>query len=117
MSTRANIDVNTLLDDLDIPPTQKTGWLKVILAIMISLKKIATIVRDDNDGGNEDEDEVYPLAVTHAKALETVLTYHEQHPEMPMSTTVLHNGLLIETARRRAMDQKRTKMNNYFSRV
>ena len=95
---------------------QKTGWLKVILAIMISLK-IATIVRDDNDGGNEEEDEVYPPAVTHAKALETVLTYHEQHPEMPMSTTVLHNGLLIETARRRAMDQKRTKMNNYFSRV
>ena len=53
----------------------------------------------ENEGSNEDDDdeEVNPPTLSHAsacQALQTVVTYLEQHPVVPMSTMVILNGLL-----------------------
>ncbi len=70
--------------------------------------------------GDEDEDEdvVNVPTVSHAqacKSFETILVYLEQQPGVPMNATVLINGLLIETAKKRDETQKQTKVSDYFS--
>ncbi len=55
--------------------------------------------------------------VSHAQAcqaFETVSTYMEQQPNVPMNATVLVNGLLMEAAKKRAETQKHTKVSDYF---
>ena len=68
---------------------------------------------DDED--NEDEESTQ--TITHAQAcaaLETVVKYLEQEPDVPMNTTIIVNRLLI-TASKRAMSLKQRKITDYFS--
>ena len=55
--------------------------------------------------------------VSHGKAceaLETVLQYLEEQPEVSVSTMVLLNGLLMKTTTRRAKSLIQTKISGYF---
>ena len=66
---------------------------------------------------NDVEDDEPPPTVTHAQAcaaLETVLKYLEQQPDIPMNTTIVVNSLLITTARKRNASLKQTKLTDYF---
>ena len=87
-----DVDVNSLLNDMDVPTEEE-----------------------------DDEEEITPPTVSHAKAceaLQTVLMYLEQQPTAPMGTKVIIlNGLLLETAKKRVMNQRQTKINDYFSKL
>ena len=48
------------------------------------------------------------------KALETVLQYLEEQPEVSVSIIVLLNGLLMKTTARRAKALIQTKISGYF---
>lgn len=63
----------------------------------------------------EEEEDINPSTVSHASAcqtLQTVLTYLEQQPSVPMGTMVILNGLLLEAAKTR-ISQKQT----YFCKL
>ena len=67
---------------------------------------------------NDDDEEVISKTVSHAqafKALETVLTYADNKLITPMSTIIILNGLLMQTATKRVQTQKQTKLSYYFS--
>ena len=85
-------------------------------------EEIASIVRMEREQSNEEEEEedINPPIVSHAsacQALQTVLTYLEQQPSVPMGTMVTLNGLLIEAAKKRVTSQKQTKLNDYFCKL
>lgn len=121
-STASNSDVSMVLDALDIPPTEREAWITADQGEAgyhdFTDEEIITLVREENNGSNEqeDEEEESQVTVSHAQAcqaIETVMKYLEQQPKVPMNTTVLLNGLLMETTRKRANCLKQTKLNDY----
>ena len=121
-----DVDVNSLLNDMDVPSEEKTDWLTADERDPgyreFSEEEIVSIARDENteNAKEEDDEEITPLTVSHAKAcqaLQTVLMYLEQQPKAPMGTMVILTGLLLETAKRRVMNQRQTKINDYFSKL
>ena len=78
---------------------------------------LATEENGANDGGSEDEDEKNHSVISHSQAcnaLETVLAYLQQQPNVPESTTMTINGLLIETTKKQYDNSKQTKLSKYF---
>ena len=111
------------LDNFDLTPTEKETWLtadagdscyrELTEDEIISCVNEVDVAVEDNDV----EDDEPPPTVTHAQAcaaLETVLKYLEQQPDIPMNTTIVVNSLLITTARKRNASLKQTKLTDYF---
>lgn len=77
-------------------------------------------VREGSEENNDEEDDdVVTQTVSHTQAcqsLETVLLYLEQQLNVPMSTSVLLNSLLIQTARKRFQTLKQTRVSDYFEK-
>ena len=66
---------------------------------------------------DEEDDDVITLDVTHAQAceaLETVLAYLEQQPDIPFGTNVIVNSLLNHTAMKRVHSLKQSRVSDYF---
>ena len=60
--------------------------------------------KTDNTTEEEEQDNLLPK-VSHAKAcqaLETILLYAEEQPDIPMSTSLILNGLLLRSSQKRA---------------
>ena len=96
---------------------------KMIQATINTLTRnyVVTHVTEESEENDEedDDDNVVTQIVSHSQAcqaLETVLVYLEQQPEIPMSTTVLLNSLLTQTARKRFQTLKQTRVSDYFEK-
>ena len=73
---------------------------------------------------DEEDDDVITQYVTHAQAceaLETVLAYLEQQPDIPFGTNVivnaLLNALLNQTAMKRVHSLKQSRVSDYFENL
>ena len=102
-------EMEGLLDHFDLTPTEKETWLTADAGdsgyreltedeIISGVNEVDVAVED-----NDVEDDEPPPIVTHAQAcaaLEAVLKYLEQQPDIPMNTTIVVNSL-ITTARKR----------------
>ena len=105
-----DVDVNSLLNDMDIPSEERTDCLTADEGDPgyreFSEEEIVSIARDENTENTEEEDdeeEITPPTVSHAKACQApqiVLMYLDQQPTAPMGTMVILSGLLLETAKR-----------------
>ena len=85
-------------------------------------EEIASIVREENEANDdeEDDDDIVLPTVSHAtacQAIETILTYLEQQPFIPIGTVVTLNGLLVETAKKRVMNQRQKHIHDYFAKL
>ena len=116
-------EVDTLLD---IQHAEKMDWLLAEDSDAgyhdLTDEEIVTLVLEENkDDGDNDEKEKRSPAVSHAQAfsaLETVLAYVQEQQGIPVSTTVMLNSLLIETAtKKRYISQKQTKITDYFTKA
>ena len=120
---RDDVDVDSLLNDMEVPSEEKImEWLRADEGDPgyqeFTEEEIISIAREENEGAltNEDADddnEIIPPTVSHATAcqsIQTLLTYLEQQPTAPMGTIVLLNGLLMETAQKRVISQRRKKL-------
>ena len=70
----------------------------------------------DGDEESENSEGESPPMLSHSEACcaqETVLTYLEQQPGVPVSTTLTINSLLVEVAKKRS--KKQTKITEYFT--
>ena len=81
---------------------------------MVGTRKI--IEHNEEEEEEEEKEDETPPMVSHTEAchaLETVLAYLEQQPGVQMSTTVMLNSLLVEAARKRSINIKKTKLTDY----
>ena len=107
----SSIEIDAIMDELHVPTEERSDWLML----------------DNNDKGyheytdeeivanvtkrieeiDEEDDDVITQDVTHAQAceaLETVLAYLEQQPDIPFGTNVIVNVLLNQTAMKEFID-------------
>ena len=82
----------------------------------ISDNEIVGLVLEEANGDEEEEQET-SSSVSHSQAcqaLEIVLSYVSDQPDVPMSTSVLLNGLLMQTSRKRASSLRQKRIEDYF---
>ena len=85
-------------------------------------KELVMHVREESEANDEEEDDddnVVTQTVSHSQAcqaLETVLVNLEQQPEIPMSTTVLLNSLLTQTAMKTFQTLKHARVSDYYEK-
>ena len=88
---------------MDVPSTERTDWLTADEGDPgyreFSKEEIVSIVSKGSKEEEDDDNKEDPPTVSHASAcqalLQTVVTYLEQHPVVPMSTMVILNGLTL----------------------
>ena len=116
-------DIETLLDKHNIPTQEREEWIAADVNDpgyhKYTEDEIIKIAHEEVSGvqEEEDEEEIDEPLVTHTQACEaaeTLLKYLEQQPDIPISTTILLNGLLMQAARKRASNLKQTKLDSYF---
>ena len=108
-ATDTSHEIDEVMDELHVPAEERADWLTHESNDPgyheYTDEELVTHVREESEeNDDEDDNDVVTQTASHAQAcqaLETVLAYLEQQPEIPMSTTVLLNGLLIQTARKR----------------
>ena len=106
VSEHEETSLNEVMDKLHVPAEERSDWLTLdsndpgyheYTDEELVIHGNASEEKEENE---EDNDELFTQNVSHAQAcqaLETVLAYVEQQPEVPMSTTILLNSLLIQT--------------------
>ena len=121
-----DVDVNSLLSDMKIPSEERRDWLQAHEGDSsyqeYTEEKIASIVREENEANDdkEDDDDIVLPTVSHVTAcqvIETILTYLEQQLFIPIGTVVTLNGLLVETAKKRVMNQRQKYIHDYFAKL
>ena len=106
----SDVSVETLLDRMDIPHEDHREWLATDSIEYgyrdPSDEEIIRIVREETDNTTEEEEQDNSLPkVSHAKAcqaLETIILYAEEQSDIPMSTSLILNGLLLQASEKRA---------------
>ena len=121
-----SLQIDMVMDELHVPAEERSDWLTLDKNDPgyheYTDKELVTHVREEseeNDEEEDDDDNVVTQTVSHSQAcqaLETVLVYLEQQPEIPMSTSVLLNSLLTQTARKRFQTLKQTRVSDYFEK-
>ena len=105
------------------PSAERTEWLTAdsndvgYHGLTSEEEGIAAFSRAKDNGGDDKEDDISPPAISHAlicSALETVLAYVEQHSDIPMSTSVVLNSVLLKTAKKGETNQKQSTVTQYF---
>ena len=105
-----SLQIDMVMNELHVPAEERSNWLTLDKNDPgyheYTDKELVTHVSEESEEINEEDDgdNVVTQTVSHSQAcqaLETVLVYLEQQPEISMSTTVLLNSLLTETARKR----------------
>ena len=80
-------------------------------------EEIIRIVLEETDNTTEEEEQDNSLPkVSHAKAcqaLETILLYAEEQPDIPMSTSLILNGLLLQASQKRAGTLTQRSIQDY----
>ena len=116
-------DIEILLDKHNIPTQEREEWIAADVNDPgyheYTEDEIIKIAQDEVSGVQEEEyeEEIDEPMVTHTQACEaaeTLLKYLEQQPDIPISTTIFLNGLLMQAARKRASNLKQTKLDSYF---
>ena len=117
-------DIETLLNSYNVPAQEREEWIAADANDPgyheYTEDEIIKIAREEISGEQkeeEDEEEIDEQTVTHAQACEAaeiLLKYLEQQPDIPVSSTILLNGLLMQAVRKRASSLKQTKLDNYF---
>ena len=106
-SIDTTVEIEAVMDELIVPNEERAEWLSIIdnsdpgyhEYTDEELVMHVTGINEDE----EEEDDVMCPTMSHAqacKALEMVITYLGQQSDTPMSTTVLINSLLSQTARK-----------------
>ena len=121
-----SLQIDMVMDELHVPAEERSDWLTLDKNDPgyheYTDEELVTHVREEseeNDEEEDDDDNVVTQTVSHSQAcqaLETVLVYLEQQPEIPMSTTVLLNSLLTQTARKRFQTLKQNRVSDYFEK-
>ena len=119
-----SLQIDMVMDEIHVPAEERSDWLTLEKNDPgyheYTDEELVTHVREESEeNDDEDDDSVVTQTVSHSQAcqaLETVLVYLEQQPEIPMSTTVLLNSLLIQTARKRFQTLKQTRVCDYFEK-
>ena len=126
VSEHEETSLNEVMDKLHVPAEERSDWLTLdsndpgyheYTDEELVIHGNASEEKEENE---EDNDELFTQNVSHAQAcqaLETVLAYVEQQPEVPMSTTILLNSLLIQTARKRVQNLKQSTVNDFFKNL
>lgn len=120
-----NTMIDSLLTRLNIPCEGRVHWLTTDDEDLgyrdIDEDDIIELVQNEATGADmeeEQDDEAVPLLVSHGRAcdaIETVLAYLEQQPDVPMIATVTLNGLLMKAARKRASSMMQTEISDFMS--
>ncbi len=107
-----DISVEELMDTMDIPETDQSEWLAADNSEFgyrdFSDEEIVRIVREETDSITEEEEEECQQShpkISHTKAcqaLEVILSYAEEQPDIPMSTSLIINGLLAQASKKKA---------------
>ena len=105
-----SLQIDMVMDELHVPAEERSNWLTLDKNYPryheYTDDELVTPVREESEENEEEEDDsdnVVTQTISHSKArqaLETVLVYLEQQPEIQMSTIVLLNTLLTQTARK-----------------
>ena len=121
-----SLQIDMVIDELHVPAEERSDWLTLDKNDPgyheYTDEELVTHVREESEGNDEEEDDddnIVTQTGSHSQAcqaLETVLVYLEQQPEIPMSTTVLLNSLLTQTARKRFQTLKQTRVSDYFEK-
>ena len=120
-----NTMINSLLTRMSIPREERVHWLTTDDEDLgyrdIDEDDIIELVQNEAtraDMEEEQDSEAVPLLVSHGRAcdaIETVLAYLEQQPDVPMVATVTLNGLLMKAARKRASPMMQTKISDFMN--
>ena len=120
-ATNTSLEIDAVMDELHVPPEERSDWLMLEKNDPgyheYTDEELVMHVTGRSEENDEEDDDIVTQTVSHAQAcqaLETVLAYLKQQPEVPMSTTVLVNALLSQTARKRFQTLKQTRVSDYM---
>ena len=120
--TDTSLEIDAVMDEIDVPVEERSDWLTIESNNPnyheYTDEELVTHVREEcEENDDEDDNDVVTQTVSNAQACqawEIVISYLEQQPEIPMNTTVLLNGLLIQTIRERVQTLKQTTVSDFF---
>ena len=101
----SSIEIDAIMDELHVPTEERSDWLMLENNDKgyhgYTDEEIVANVTKRIEEIEEEDDDVITQDVTHAQAweaLETVLPYLEQQPDIPFGTNVIVNSLLNQKA-------------------
>ena len=88
--------------------------LTEVIVEQVEAEPSTQVLIDDSD---DDQDEQLQQRVSHGeacRALETLLVYADQEPDISVTTQVLLSSLLVQSSKKRASSLKQKKMSDFF---